>query len=72
MEAGCAFCGVKRNRLDMVNTAIVSTVSVVLILHFSTIVSKILVTSITMIMNFFVMKGIIERIWNKNIYYRLF
>lgn len=32
------------------------------IVHFSAIISKILVTPITMVLNFFVMKGVIEKI----------
>lgn len=58
----CVLIFVISKLLDMVNSAIILVVSIKLILNFSTIISKIMVTPITMIMNFFVMKGIIERI----------
>lgn len=48
--------------LDMINTAIVAYVAIAVLNKFSAILSKILVTPITMILNFFVMKGVIEKI----------
>lgn len=48
--------------LGAINTAIVSNITMDLVLRFSPIISKILVTPITMILNFFVMKGVIERL----------
>lgn len=48
--------------LDHINTLIVNNSNIDLLLRYSSIVSKIIVTPITMILNFFVMKGIIEKI----------
>ena len=48
--------------LNGINNVILDSCSIVLILNFSTIISKILVTPITLVLNFFVMKGIIEKI----------
>lgn len=48
--------------LDNVNVFILSHFTIELIQHFSGIISKVLVTPITMCMNFFVMKGIMEKI----------
>ena len=43
-------------------TVIVKNFEIALILSFSSLLSKILVTPITMILNFFVMKGIVEKL----------
>ena len=48
--------------LGYVNTLIINTISSALIVKFSAIVAKILVTPITMVMNFIVMKNIIEKL----------
>lgn len=48
--------------LNGINIAIVNHISVDIILRFSSIISKILVTPITMTLNFFVMKGVIEKL----------
>lgn len=48
--------------LNTVNAVIVDNISIDLILRFSPTISKILVTPITMILNFFVMKGVIEKL----------
>jgi putative flippase GtrA len=48
--------------LNLVNAAIVANITIDLILSFSSIIAKILVTPITMILNFFVMKGVIEKL----------
>lgn len=48
--------------LGRVNQFILNTVSVALIRRFSGILSKIVVTPATMILNFFVMKGVIEKL----------
>lgn len=48
--------------LNVINTAIIENINIYLILKFSPIIAKILVTPITMILNFFVMKGVIERL----------
>lgn len=45
-----------------INCWIISRVTIEFILRFSSIISKILVTPITMVLNFFVMKGIIEKL----------
>ena len=50
------------NLLNGVNTAIVNNISIELILRVSSIIAKVVVTPITMILNFFVMKGLIEKI----------
>lgn len=48
--------------LNGINGWIISTVPIEMILRFSSIISKILVTPITMVLNFLVMKGIIEKL----------
>lgn len=48
--------------LNGINIAIVNNISIELILRFSTIISKILVTPITMVLNFIVMKCVIEKL----------
>lgn len=48
--------------LTVIDAAIVSHIQVALIQSFSAIIAKLLVTPITMVLNFLVMKGIIERI----------
>ena len=48
--------------LNEINIGLLSYCTIDLVLRFSAILSKILVTPITMVLNFIVMKGIIERI----------
>ncbi len=48
--------------LGLVNGWILQYVTWGLILRFSTIVAKIVVTPITMVVNFFVMKGLVEKL----------
>ena len=48
--------------LNGINLSILSHTTVVLITRFSSIISKILVTPITMTLNFFVMKYVIEKL----------
>lgn len=48
--------------LGIINTDIVNNVTIDSILRFSSIIAKILVTPITMTLNFFVMKGVIEKL----------
>lgn len=48
--------------LNVINVVIINYITFDVILRFSSIIAKILVTPITMILNFFVMKGIIERL----------
>ena len=48
--------------LGVVDVAIVGHVTWELILRFSGIIAKIIITPITMILNFFVMKGVIEKL----------
>lgn len=48
--------------LAVVDTAITGAVPIAVILQFSSILSKIIITPITMVLNFIVMKGIMERI----------
>ena len=50
------------NLLNAINLAIVGHIGIALIVRFSKILSKIIVTPITMTLNFFVMKYIIEKI----------
>jgi putative flippase GtrA len=50
------------NLLAVVHSMICELVTIDLILRFSFIISKILVTPITMILNFIVMKGVIEKL----------
>ena len=48
--------------LGLIDSFIVSNISLAVVTRFSAIIAKILVTPITMIMNFFVMKGLIEKL----------
>lgn len=48
--------------LNGINTAIVNNIDIEFVLRFSSVIAKILVTPITMILNFFVMKGVIEKL----------
>ena len=48
--------------LNRVNIYLLTHVTLAVVKNFSTIISKILVTPITMILNFVVMKGVIEKI----------
>lgn len=48
--------------LSGIDAYIVNNIDVDFILEFSAIISKILVTPITMVLNFFVMKGVIEKL----------
>lgn len=48
--------------LSGIHMLIVSHISLRLILEFSSMIAKILVTPFTMVLNFFVMKGIIEKL----------
>lgn len=48
--------------LNIINTFIIDNITVAIILRFSYIIAKIFVTPITMILNFFVMKGVIEKL----------
>ena len=48
--------------LNVINIAIVDNITMDVILSFSAIIAKILVTPITMVLNFLVMKGVIEKI----------
>lgn len=48
--------------LSGIDVFIVKNIGVELIVNFSSIIAKILVTPITMVLNFFVMKGIIEKL----------
>ena len=48
--------------LSFIALFIVDNIDIALIVNFSAIIAKILVTPVTMILNFFVMKGIIEKI----------
>ena len=48
--------------LSNINIFIIENVKINLIQQFSPIISKILVTPITMVANFFVMKGVIEKL----------
>ncbi len=48
--------------LNGINHFIVVNISIGFVLKFSAIISKIVVTPITMVLNFFVMKGVIEKI----------
>lgn len=48
--------------LSGLDACIVNNIDVDFILEFSAIISKILVTPITMVLNFFVMKGVIEKL----------
>ena len=50
------------NLLAVVHSMICEFVTIDLILQFSFIISKILVTPITMILNFIVMKGVVEKL----------
>lgn len=48
--------------LTQINVVIVNIVEIEPIVHFSAIISKVLITPITMILNFFVMKNVIEKL----------
>lgn len=48
--------------LGLVNDVIVAYCQMELILKFSSIIAKIIITPITMVLNFFVMKGVIEKL----------
>lgn len=48
--------------LGVINTSMENNINIVLIVKFSALISKILVTPITMVLNFFVMKGVIEKL----------
>lgn len=48
--------------LGTVNQFILENITINIILKFSEIISKIAVTPITMVLNFFVMKGVIEKL----------
>lgn len=48
--------------LSIIALFIVENINIAVIVSFSAIIAKILVTPVTMILNFFVMKGIIEKI----------
>lgn len=48
--------------LDVVNLFIIENITIELILNFSAIISKIIVTPITMVLNFIVMKNVIEKL----------
>ncbi len=48
--------------LNVINGAIIFNIEIEFILRFSAIISKLLVTPITMVLNFFVMKGVIEKL----------
>ncbi len=48
--------------LTVINAFLLAHVTWELVTRFASIISKILITPITMVLNFFVMKGIIERI----------
>lgn len=50
------------NLLNVINAAIISAISIALIVRFSNIIAKIIVTPVTMTLNFFTMKYIIEKI----------
>ena len=48
--------------LGIIDSAIVANASWDLIIRFSGIIAKIIITPITMVLNFFVMKGVIEKL----------
>ncbi len=48
--------------LAIINTFIIANITVGTIVRFSAVLSKIIITPFTMVLNFFVMKGLIERI----------
>ena len=48
--------------LNGINMLIVNYLEIHMIMRFSSIIAKILVTPITMVLNFFVMKGVIEKL----------
>lgn len=48
--------------LKYINGAIHEYITVDIILKYSSIISKIIITPVTMVLNFFVMKGLIEKI----------
>lgn len=48
--------------LGCINIIIEKNITIDIILKFSSIISKILITPVTMVLNFFVMKGVIEKL----------
>lgn len=48
--------------LFLINNIIVSEIDIAFVLDWSSIIAKILVTPVTMFLNFWVMKGVIERL----------
>jgi hypothetical protein len=58
----CILIFVISKLLNFINAMIIANVTFELVLKFSAIISKILVTPITMVLNFFVMKGVIEKL----------
>lgn len=48
--------------LNVINAGIVAYISMGLIVKFSAVIAKILVTPITMVLNFWVMKGVVEKL----------
>lgn len=48
--------------LGVINTSIENNIDIALIVRFSAMISKILVTPATMVLNFFIMKGVIEKL----------
>lgn len=58
----CVFIYYISKLLNMINTTFIFMISSELVRTFSPIFSKILITPVTMILNFLVMKGIIEKL----------
>lgn len=58
----CALIFFSSKLLSIIALFIVENIEVAIVISLSAIIAKILVTPITMILNFFVMKGIIEKI----------
>ena len=58
--------------LAQINTLITTHVSVGIIVRASAILSKIIVTPITMTLNFFIMKFVIEKIYNQSLRWQRF
>lgn len=48
--------------LNVINIFIIDNITMAIVLKFSYIIAKMFVTPITMILNFFVMKGVIEKL----------
>lgn len=57
----CVLIYFSSNLLNVINIAIVSKIGIEILVKFSKIIAKILVTPVTMTLNFFVMKYIIEK-----------